>query len=226
MANPVVKNKRVKDAGGHTVLQASQAKLTAPAPRRIGRQVRPRQVGDLARVLGLASARDIRYFLEEQFASPDIPNPLPNDQRSPSRGNHRILDGGVQFWLAIAVRLKQLGMRGPMAMRLAEYSKLALGELAQGMKWDRGFQPFDGQFDTDQDWIVELGDSYFVRIATSAFPGWDVSRRGLYRTEWAQLSNPRIPCPGVACATVLQINLSTFAAILRGAEKVTRRAYY
>src|SRR5262245_37702367 len=83
--------------------------------------------------------RDVRYVLERGI----LPNGVdPN----PDRGNHRLLTGGQAFWLAMVLRLKQQGIRAPVARQITEFAKDAIRGIAGNASFDPRFHPFLGQF--------------------------------------------------------------------------------
>ena len=57
--------------------------------------------------------RQVRYILEAGHVPDGV-------RRAPSTGNRREFDPGQAFWLAIVVKLKQVGLKTPLAAEVAD----------------------------------------------------------------------------------------------------------
>lgn len=160
-------------------------------------------LGEFCNLFDVA-AREVRYVLERGFV------PAGTDE-SPSTGNHRRFGPGQAFWLAMVVKLKQSGVKVPVAAWIADYAIESLRTITRSLNWDWGFRPEKGEFDTDRQYLVEFADLKFVRIVTDANP----SIEGLYPFDWHRIEGPRRPVEGVSPVVVIQIDLTAIARILK-----------
>ncbi len=77
--------------------------------------------------------------------------------------------------------------------------------------WDGRFSPFDGAFDTDRQWYLEVGDAKYVRIVTDANP----SRESLQdESGWVNMTNRKVQ-KDAQPIVVVRIDLSRLAGQLQ-----------
>jgi hypothetical protein len=169
------------------------------------------QLGDICRHLEVGE-RDARYVLERGFIPPGV-------DEEPNSGTYRQFDPGQAYWLAIVLKLKQGGISTPLAARVAEHTTQALRTLTQQLNWDKGFLPMSGQFDTERQYDVEVGDQQYVRIVTDAQPG-----QRPYQFPWRHLERPRQPAGDVRPCTVVRLDLTQIAARLGKAFNAARQS--
>jgi hypothetical protein len=149
------------------------------------------------------SYRDARYVCEKGWLPSGV-------DPEPGRGNHRRLTPAQAVWLGIVLKLKACGVRTGKAARIAAFADGVKGP-ARTLGWDWPFSPFDGAFQTEHRWLIEVGDMRFVRFLTDANP----SREGLDPLPWVELDSRR-PAPQAAPIVSLQIDLSALARLLQG----------
>ena len=87
----------------------------------------------------------------------------------PGRGHHRTFDAGQAFFLAIALKLKGVGISTSVAKQISEWSR-GVQHMSSNLGWDPGFAPFSGLLHTERCWYLDIGDIRFVRLATDANP--------------------------------------------------------
>lgn len=151
-----------------------------------------------------ASYRDARYALAHGMVPTGI-------DREPGRGKHRVFDDRQAFWLAIVLKCKAAGIKPKLATEIANWSRRVSG-YAQNLGWDWQFSPFLGNFATDKQWYLDVGDARFVRIVTDASPG----NRGLRdESEWVNMKTRKLQ-PDAEPTVVVRIDLSRLAAQLQG----------
>jgi hypothetical protein len=124
--------------------------------------------------------RDVRYVLEQGILPAGVDD-------SPGRGVHRDLSPAQAFWLAVVLVLKQTGIKVPVAGRVADFAKRAVKGAARNANWDYPFDPFAGEFDTDHEWWVDVGDLRHVRLVTTSNP----SVRGPFAFDWVDMETNR-----------------------------------
>ena len=86
--------------------------------------------------------RETRYVLEQGHVPKGV-------EQSPNTGHHRQFGPGHSFWLAIVLKLKQAGVKTPVAADVADYTNRAIQAVTQNLVWDMPFLPAEGYFDTD-----------------------------------------------------------------------------
>ncbi|REJ97680.1 MAG: hypothetical protein DWQ35_01390 [Planctomycetota bacterium] len=133
------------------------------------------QVAELTRRLGVPY-RHVRYVLEQGILPKGV-------AESPGRGEHRDLTPAQAFWLAIVLVLKENGVKTPMAGKLADHAARAIPGIAANASWEWHYNPFQGRIDTEFEWYLDIGDSKYVRIATTANPSVD----GVFEFEWSKI---------------------------------------
>lgn len=159
-------------------------------------------VGELAERLGVRY-RSVRYALEEGILPTGV-------EASPGRGEHRDLTQAQAFWLAIVLVLKQNGIRTPLAGKIANYARRAVGGITQNLGWEPGFEPFHGMFETNNQWFVEIGDLKVIRLATTANP----SKLGeLYELEWNKIGTSN-SAPNADPLVILRLDIGRLAGRL------------
>jgi hypothetical protein len=122
------------------------------------------------------SYRDARYICEKEWLPDDV-------AREPGRGNHRKLSPRQAVWLGLVLKMKACGVRTENAARIAAFAERIKG-LTRNLVWNWQFSPFEGAFDTEHLWMIEVGDMRFIRFLTDANP----SRQGkLEATPWVDM---------------------------------------
>lgn len=131
------------------------------------------QLGELCRRLDVP-LRHGRYVLEQGIVPKGV-------EESPDRGNHRQLGAGQAFWLGIVLKLKEAGLKTPLARQVADFAEEGLRGITQNLNWEWPFHPFQGQLWTEQQWYIDVGDLRYIRIVTDTNP----SHEGLYEFPWS-----------------------------------------
>jgi hypothetical protein len=143
------------------------------------------QLGDLCELLDV-DQREVRYILEQGHVPKGV-------EENPKTGNWREFGPDHAFWLAIVVKLKQAGMKMPLAAQIADVVKQGMLRMSQNLSWDPTFLPMRGWFETDHQHFVDIGDLEFIRLVTDAnpsheglyeFPWQPIARRGIFDTEF------------------------------------------
>lgn len=160
------------------------------------------QLGELCDRLEIPY-RHARYILERGILPGGV-------DRNPDRGNHRQLTSAQAFWLGIALKLKESGVKAPLAGQIADYAEEAVRTVTRGLNWEWTFQPFEGKLETHQQWFVEVGDLRYIRIVTDTNP----SHRGLYEFKWSEIG--RRKNAEVTPVVILRLDLAQMARLLRG----------
>src|SRR5258708_25702402 len=112
------------------------------------------RIGELAERLKVPY-REVRYVLEQGILPKGV-------KKTPGRGDHRELDSTQAFWLAIVLELKQNGINAPLAGKIADYAEQGVRGIAANLSWEPSFNPFRGQFETEEQWFVDIGDLTYV----------------------------------------------------------------
>lgn len=146
--------------------------------------------------------RDVRYVLEQGHLPKGV-------EESPGKGEHRELDPAQAFWLAIVLKLKQSGLRTPLAAAIADFAKTAVHGIARGLMWEHGFQPFQGHMKTDNQWYLDVGELKYIRVATTANPSVD----GLDVMPWSVIGKSQT-VRGVDPIVVIRVDLARLARVL------------
>ncbi len=151
--------------------------------------------------------REVRYVLEQGFVPDGV-------RRKPSTGNRREFDPGQAFWLAIVLKLKEFGLKTPLAAKAADHAVRVLRGVTQNLGWDWQFSPMAGQFDTNRQYYVEIGDFKFIRSVTDASP----SEKGLRPFEWHPIEGKHNPPEGFRPFVTLKLDLVRIAEVLKKVE--------
>jgi hypothetical protein len=160
------------------------------------------QLGEFCRRLN-DTDRQVRYILEQGFVPRGVPE-------APSTGNHRQFEPGHAFWLAMVVKLKQSGVKTPLAARIADRAMDELRRVTQNLSWEWSFDPRAGRFDTVHQYFVEVGDLKLIRFVTDANP----SKDGLYFFPWFPITGRRKPVEEPQPFVVLRLDLTRIAKTL------------
>jgi hypothetical protein len=160
------------------------------------------QLGEFCRLFKVRD-REVRYVLEEGYVPDGV-------RRAPSTGNPREFKPDQAFWLAIVLKLKNVGLKTPLAARAADYATEGLRNVSQKLSWDWRFVPKKGWFDTDHQYYTDIGDLEFIRLVTDACP----SSRKLYEFDWHPVEGKRIPVI-VKPFVVLRVDLGRIAELLK-----------
>jgi len=129
-------------------------------------------------------------------------------RQHPGRGNHRQYDRTQAFHLALILKLKAAGMTTTLAGKVAEWARVIQG-MSVNLGWDHRFAPFSGNFQTEREWFVDVGDARFGRIATNAHPGKDT----LYVTPWVELKS-RKSAEGACPVVIFRVDIARLAHLL------------
>jgi hypothetical protein len=160
------------------------------------------KVGELCRRLSIPY-RHVRYVLEEGVLPKGV-------EESPERGNHRDLRPEQAFWLGMVLRLKQSGVKTPLAAQMADFARSAMQGIAQ-LNWEYTFSPFNGRLETCNQWWVEVGDLRYIRLATTACP----TREGsIHNFGWFPLKGKRKRA-NVTPVVTIRVDLAELARLLR-----------
>lgn len=161
------------------------------------------RVGELAERLQIPY-RDVRYVLEQGVLPAGV-------EESPGRGEHRDLDAAQSFWLAIVLMLKRNGVRVPDAQRIADLARHGLRGTTQNLNWEHPFDPFQGRFETTNQWYLDIGDLQYIRVVTTANPSFD----GLFAFPWTDIAT-RKPAASATPIVTLRLDLSGLARMMVG----------
>jgi len=144
--------------------------------------------------------RYARYVLERGF----IPEGVTH---SPGSGEHRDFGSHQAFWLGLVLKLKESGLKTPLAVQVANYADGAVRTAAQNLGWDYPFFPMGGRFETEHQYFVEVGDFQYIRLVTDACPSQDVS----YVFDWHHINKPGVPVKGVRPCVMLRLDVAQIA---------------
>lgn len=164
------------------------------------------QLGEFCRLLQVSS-REGKYVLEQGCVPKGI-------DKAPATGNHRRFSAGQAFWLGMVVKIKQSGIRLPLAAEIASHADQCLRGITQNLGWDWRFRPVQGEFDTDHQYLLQIGDSKYVRILSDANP----SMTGLHEFDWQAVKSPGKPVADFRPFVIVQVDLSRIAAALKVGE--------
>ena len=155
-----------------------------------------------------ANYRDARYALAHGM----VPSGVRDD---PGRGKHRVFNYHQAFWLAILLKLKAAGIQPKLAAEIATWGERVKGFAVHSM-YDWRFSPFDGKYETDKQWFLEVGDGQFVRIMTDADP----SRRGIVDVSgWVHMDAQTLR-KDAKPTVIIRVDLSRLANQLRGKSEI------
>jgi hypothetical protein len=155
---------------------------------------------DICRALEVRD-RYARYVLERGF----IPEGV---AESPGSGEHRDFDAHQAFWLGLVLKLKQSGLKTPLAVQVANYADGAVRTAAQTLGWDYLFIPRGGQFRTEHQYFIEVGDFQYIRLVTDASP----SQEDPYMFDWHRIAEPGVAVQGVHPCVMLRLDIAQIAA--------------
>jgi hypothetical protein len=147
--------------------------------------------------------RQVRYILEEGFVPKGV-------EHSPSTGNRREFGPGHAFWLAIILKLKQTGIKTPLAADVADFANRELRVVTQNLSWDWQFLPATGRFDTEHQYFLDIGDLRCIRLVTDSYP----SKEGLYQFDWSPVKKGQGPIEDFEPFVVLRVDLTKIAKVL------------
>jgi hypothetical protein len=166
---------------------------------------------DICRALEVRD-RYARYVLERGF----IPEGV---RESPGSGEHRDFGPHQAFWLGMVLKLKESGLKTPLAVQVANYADGAVRTVAQSLGWDYLFFPKGGRLETEHQYFVEVGDFQYLRLVTDACP----SQKDSYMFDWHHVGKPGAPVEGVRPCVMLRLDLAQIAARLGAAFARTGR---
>lgn len=131
--------------------------------------------------------------------------------KTPQSGNHRQFEPGQAFWLAMVLKLKGVGIKTPLAAKIADYAQQSLRGVAQNLGWDWQFQPFAGRFETEHRYFVDLGDLKHVRLVTDASPS---GGGRLESGDWHEVGIRFRVAVDVTPCVIIRLDLSQIARLL------------
>jgi hypothetical protein len=128
----------------------------------------------------------------------------------PGRGNHRLFSPSQAFYLAVCLKLKAAGINSTLAAEICEMSR-QIQNLAKKSGWDLRFVPFGDEIDTEQRWLLDVGDARYVRLVTDAFP----SSKGMHVFPWTDIYTHQ-KSPEAQPAIIFRVDFSLIAKQVRG----------
>jgi hypothetical protein len=146
--------------------------------------------------------RQVRFVLEQGFVPEGV-------AQHPSTGNRREFGPRQAFWLAIVLQLKNNGIKTPTASRLANAASEGVRIVAQNLSWDWTFLPIEGWFETDHQYLLDIGDLKYIRLVTDANP----SIQGLYEFPWQPIRS-RTQIFDLKPFVILRLDLTRIARVL------------
>src|SRR5436305_15234084 len=99
------------------------------------------KVGEFCQRLGVPY-RHARYALEEGILPAGV-------APEPGRGEHRDLAPAQAFWLSVVLKLKQNGIKTPLAGQIADFALEGARGIGSNLGWDHRFNPFAGRLYTE-----------------------------------------------------------------------------
>jgi hypothetical protein len=160
-------------------------------------------LGELCRRLDIPY-RDARYVLEQGLLPAGV-------DPEPDRGNHRRLTHAQAFWLGIVLKLKQSGIKTPLAAKIADFAGRAVKGVSMNAAWDSGFSPFDGRLETKFRWFIDVGDLAYARVVTDSKP----AHLGLYEFPWSYVDRGAT-ADGFEPTITIRVDIGRIARLLRG----------
>ena len=154
---------------------------------------------DICTVLDV-SDRDGRYVLERGFVPKGV-------SKRPGSGEHREFSPYHAYWLGIVFKLKQSGIKTPLAANIADYADTALGTTTQNLGWDWQFLPRAGRFDTDHEYYIDVADLAYIRLVTNSCP----DQEGLCEFDWQRITKSRRPVEDVFPCVLIRLDLALIA---------------
>ncbi len=112
-------------------------------------------------------------------------------------------------------KLKQSGLKTPLAAKIADYADGAIRTATQDLGWDWQFLPRAGRFDTDHKYFIEVADLTYIRLVTDACP----SQTTLYHFDWQKITKSRGPVKDVQPYVLITLDLTRIAAQVGSAFK-------
>ena len=144
--------------------------------------------------------RNARYVLERGY----VPKGM---SESPGSGEHRDFSPHQAFWLGMVLKLKESGLKTPLAARIADYAGGAIRTTTQNLGWDWRFLPRVGRFDTEHQYYVEVADLTYIRLVTNACP----SQSDLYYFDWCKIKKLGAPVKDVRPCVLITLDLALIA---------------
>lgn len=155
------------------------------------------QLRDICQALAV-EYRHARYVLEKGFVPKKV-------AKSPQSGHHRQFTAPQAFWLGLVLKLKEAGVKTPVAARTADYAVQALRTVSQNLAYDSQFSLDRGQLVTPHQHFLDVAEFKYVRYGTDSEP----SRQGqLMHFDWHALKAPGKPLPGLRPCIALRLDLS------------------
>lgn len=157
--------------------------------------------------------REVRYILEQGY----IPKGV---MKSPSTGNRREFQPDHALWLGIVLKLKQVGLRTPLAAMVAERAVEGMTMVAQLCGWDYGLFPFEGRFHTKYNYFMDIGDLTCMRFVTDARPSRRDTRRAASWArdrkyfDWQPVDGSRYPVKDFKPFVTMRVDLARIAKLL------------
>lgn len=159
------------------------------------------QLGELCERLNVPY-RQARYVLEEDILPPGV-------EKAPQRGNFRDLTLDQAFWLGIVLKLKETGLKAPMAEKIARQTAKIFAKV-DTRRPDSGFAPFEGRLLASLDWYVEMTEMRVLRLVAEAKD----SREPRFVGHWLALDD--VTTAGALDSSVsVRVNLTRIARLLQ-----------
>jgi hypothetical protein len=147
------------------------------------------------------SDRDGRYVLERGFVPKGV-------RESPGSGDHREFSPYQAYWLGIVFKLKQSGLKTPLAANIADYADAAIRTTTQNLGWDWPFLPKAGRFDTEHKYYIDVADLKYIRLVTDACP--DSSEQDCF--DWHTITKPRRAVKDVFPCVLIRLDVALIAS--------------
>ena len=154
--------------------------------------------------------RDARYVLERGHVPPGI-------SPSPGSGEHRDFSSRQAFWLGMVLKLKEAGLKTPLATQIADYVYHSKWIQDQWPVWHLQYFLTDLCYDADKQCFVEVADSKYIRLATND----RLNTYGLPCFAWQQIEKRGVPIENVRPFVLLRLDLLQIASRLGAAFSVS-----
>jgi hypothetical protein len=127
---------------------------------------------------------------------------------SPGSGDHREFSPYQAYWLSIVFKLKQSGIKTPLAAKIADYADTVIGTTTQNLGWDWQFLPRAGRFDTEHEYYIDVADLAYIRLVTNSCP----DQEGLYEFDWHTITKPRRTVKDVFPCVLIRLDVALIAS--------------
>jgi hypothetical protein len=142
-----------------------------------------------------------RYALARGILPPGI-------DPDPGRGRHRAFSQDQAFYLATALKLKEIGLTLPRIQEIVPWTR-KIQEWSYNAGFDPSFEPFTGGLQTQSQWFLDVGDGRVVRLRTDAGP----SNPAMESSPWVTISSRR-EAPNAKPSVIISIDIAEIARLL------------